>query len=78
MVERDGHWDGYGCGQHVAVKLQDHTCALPVVVLSSESLAFPAVLGLDFLSISGMQMDVGRNTYWFRDNPKKEYFFEKK
>lgn len=63
--------------QQVTLQLQEHACTLPVVVLSSQNLAFQAVLGLDFLSTSGMQMDVGHNTYWFRDNPKRTYFFEK-
>lgn len=58
--------------QHVVVKLHD----LPVVVLSSKSLAVPAVLGLAFMCVSELQMDVGPNLYWFRSNNRKKYCFE--
>lgn len=48
----------------------DYTCT--VVVLLNQSLAFPAVLGLNFMRLSGMQMNVGQNLHWLWDNHKKK------
>lgn len=47
----------------------DYNCT--VMVLLNQSLAFPAVLGLDFMRLSGVQMDVGQNLYWLWNNYKK-------
>ena len=52
-------------------------CTQPVVVFSFQSLAFPVVLGLDFLTLSELQMEVGQNLYWFRSNGREKYCFEK-
>lgn len=50
---------------------------LPVVVLSSQSVDFQAVLGLDYLSLSELQIDMGQNLFWFMNNSRKAYCFEK-
>ncbi len=44
-------------------------------VLYSETLAWPYVLGLDFLFQSGMQMDISNNAYWFKTNEQEQFHF---
>lgn len=52
--------------------LQTEVVTLPCVILPARSLAFPAVVGLDFMSLSGLQFNVSQNSYWFR-NKKHQY-----
>lgn len=52
-----------------------HTSILPCVVLSVQSLAFPVVLGLDFMVCSGIQINVMDNQYWFTSHPQEKYNF---
>lgn len=59
----------------ITVSLQTQTITLPCVVLPAHSLAFPAVLGLDFISLSGLQFDVSEQKYWFKFNRKSPYIF---
>ena len=55
--------------------LQDKTWLLAVVVLDFKTLAFPALLGLDFVFFTGMQIDVAEGVYWFRENEKQQFSF---
>lgn len=55
--------------------LQLHPVALPCVILPARSLAFTAVVGLDFIFISGLQFDVSEHRYWFKSNKKQQYQF---
>lgn len=57
------------------LSLQDKTWLLAVVVLDSKTLAFPALLGLDFVFFTGMQIDVSGGVYWFRENEKTRFAF---
>ena len=57
--------------------LKTQTVTLPCVVLPASSLAFPAVVGLDFIFFSGLQFDVSENSYWFKCNKKRQYQFLK-
>lgn len=41
---------------------------MPVVVLVSKTTAFPALLSLDFILFTGMQLDVSEGKYWFDDD----------
>ncbi len=58
----------------VEIILHTRPCTLPVVVLSSQTLAFSAVIGLDFLFFSGIQLDVMNQMYWFQDEKEKHVF----
>ncbi len=60
----------------VEIILHNRPCTLPVVVLSSQTLAFSAVIGLDFLFFSGIQLDVMNQMYWFQDE-KETHVFQK-
>ncbi len=55
--------------------LQDRTWLIPVVALHSKSLAFPALLGLDFTYLTGMPWDVVAGVHWFRDDERRKYSF---
>ena len=57
------------------MSLHDKTWLITVVVLDSRTLAFPALIGLDFLFFTGMQLDVAGGMYWFRDNVEKKFYF---
>ena len=57
--------------------IQQQTTTVPVVVLPTSGLALPVVLGLDFVSISGLQFDVSENAYWFKSSMKRRYQFLK-
>ncbi|KAL2086441.1 hypothetical protein ACEWY4_017500 [Coilia grayii] len=46
--------------------LQEHIFNLPVAVLTSNALAYPVVLGLDFLFLSGLQVNVTDLQYRFQ------------
>ncbi|KAL2080611.1 hypothetical protein ACEWY4_024404 [Coilia grayii] len=46
--------------------LQEHVFNLPVAVLTSNALAYPVVLGLDFLFLSGLQVNVTDLQYHFQ------------
>lgn len=59
----------------VGITLHNHTCTLTSLVLSSQTLAFPAVLRLDFLRFTGLQINVGDNSYWFKSEDTLKYFF---
>jgi len=59
----------------VEVTVHSLTVPLPVVVLAPQMLAFPVVLGLDYLFFSGWQMDIRNNVYWF--HPDQKYSFLK-
>ena len=59
----------------VTITLHQRSWTIPVVILTAESLAFPAVLGLDFMCASGVQVDVANNSYWFKDREGLKYFF---
>ncbi|KAI2664186.1 Retrovirus-related Pol polyprotein [Labeo rohita] len=59
----------------VKLTLQALTVTLPVVVLASQMLAFPVVLGLDYLFFSDLQLDIRNNVYWFQ--PDQKYAFLK-
>lgn len=59
----------------VNITLHTLTITLPVAVLASDMLAFPAVLGLDYLFFSGLQLDIRNKAYWF--NPDEKYYFQK-
>lgn len=48
--------------------MQGKTWMVPVVVLDSKTLAFPALLGLDFMFFTGMLLDVAVGQYWFQDD----------
>lgn len=47
---------------------------MPVVVLVSKTTAFPALLSLDFILFTGMQLDVSEGKYWFDDDDKIRHF----
>lgn len=53
--------------------IQTQSVNLPCVILPARSLAFPAVVGLDFSFFSGLQFDVAENRYW--SNKKHQYQF---
>nr|XP_054598745.1 uncharacterized protein LOC129163840 [Nothobranchius furzeri] len=55
--------------------IQSATVTLPCVILPGKSLAFPAVVGLDFIFFSGLQFDVSENSYWFKANKHQRYLF---
>ena len=57
--------------------IQQQTTTVPVVVLPTSDLALPVVLGLDFVSISGLQFDVSEKAYWFKSSMKRRYQFLK-
>lgn len=58
------------------LKIQQQVTNVPVVVLPTSCLALPVVLGLDFVSISGLQFDVSeKKTYWFKSSMKRRYHF---
>ncbi|KAL2091743.1 hypothetical protein ACEWY4_011541 [Coilia grayii] len=57
------------------VCVSGHQCDLPCVVLPAQSLAFPLVLGLDFISNSGMQLNVKEQQYWFSSTPQEKFNF---
>lgn len=59
----------------ITITVQSQVIKLPCVILPAQSLAFPAVLGLDFISLSGLQFDVSEQRYWFKFNQKKHYQF---
>ena len=59
----------------IKITLHTSTITLPVTVLAPEMLAFPAVLGLDYLFFSGLQLDVQNKAYWFHSDEK--YYFQK-
>lgn len=59
----------------VIISVQSQAIKLPCVILPAQSLAFPAVLGLDFIALSGLQLDVSEQRYWFKFNPKNHYQF---
>ena len=59
----------------LTVTVQTQTFTVPCVVLPAPSLAFPAVLGLDFISLSGLQFDVSDQKYWFKLNKRFQYNF---
>uniref|UniRef100_A0A8C1GVQ7 Reverse transcriptase domain-containing protein n=1 Tax=Cyprinus carpio TaxID=7962 RepID=A0A8C1GVQ7_CYPCA len=59
----------------VQIAVQTLTVPLPVVVLAPQMLAFPVVLGLDYLFFSGLQMDIRNNVYWV--HPDQKYYFLK-
>ena len=75
LADGGGRWPlGW---QEMTLTVQGHPCTLPVVVLSSEALACPVVLGLDFMCIIGLQIDMGSRQYWFNANKARKYSFEK-
>ncbi len=57
--------------------IQQQVTTVPVVVLPTSGLALPVVLGLDFVSLSGLQFDVSENAYWFKSSVKRRYHFLK-
>lgn len=59
----------------MTITVQSQKTTLPCVILPAQSLAFPAVLGLDFISLSGLQFDVSEYRYWFKSNRKQQYSF---
>ncbi len=59
----------------VQLKVQTLIITSPVVVLAPQMLAFPVVLGLDYIFFSGLQMDIRNNVYWFQ--PNQTYCFLK-
>ena len=59
----------------VVFQLNNQRYEIPTVILPAKTLAFPAVLGLDFMYMSGVQMDITHNAYWFPHNPGKKYSF---
>lgn len=56
-------------------QLHSRHWVLPTVVFSDKMLAFSVVLGLDFLFLSGLQIDVSTNTYWFKPYEKDRFTF---
>lgn len=50
----------------VEIIVQKAPLNLPVAVLAPQMLAFQTVLGLDYLSLSGLQIDVQNQAYWFQ------------
>ncbi|KAI3353499.1 hypothetical protein L3Q82_020019, partial [Scortum barcoo] len=61
----------------MTLALQTQQLTIPCVILPARSLAFPAVVGLDFIFLSGLQFDVSENCYWFKFNKKRQCQFVK-
>ncbi|XP_073670965.1 uncharacterized protein [Paramisgurnus dabryanus] len=61
---------------NATIQLQDKAVTLPVVILSSQALAYAIVLGLDFIFFSGLQIDVSELKYYFKYDLTKEYPFQ--
>ncbi len=59
----------------MTLALQSQPVTLTCVILPAHSLVFPAVVGLDFIFLSGLQFDVSENRYWFKSNKKRQYQF---
>ncbi|XP_051793893.1 uncharacterized protein LOC127530652 [Acanthochromis polyacanthus] len=59
----------------IIITVQSRVIRLPCVILPVQSLAFSVVLGLDFISLSGLQFDVSEQRYWFKFNQRKHYQF---
>lgn len=55
--------------------LHGRTLRQSTAVLHSETLAFPCVLGMDFLFQSGMKLDISKNVYWFEVNNEERFQF---
>ncbi|XP_045569661.1 uncharacterized protein [Salmo salar] len=60
----------------VEFHLCNHSYMIPSVILQTKNLAFPVVLGIDFMYFSGVQIDIAHNCYWFPYNPSKKHFFQ--
>lgn len=56
------------------LSLQDKTWLVAVEVVNGKTLAFPALLLLDFVFFTGMYIDVAE-VYWFWGNEDKRFFF---
>ncbi|XP_060796136.1 uncharacterized protein LOC132898493 [Neoarius graeffei] len=54
----------------VELMVQSVPVTLPVAVLSAQTLAFPAVFGLDYIFFTGLQVDVRNNVYWFEHHER--------
>lgn len=56
--------------------LHDQSFTLPTAVLSSKSLVYLVVLGLDFIYFTGMQINVIDAKYFFKSNPDEQHLFQ--
>ncbi|KAL2079452.1 hypothetical protein ACEWY4_025196 [Coilia grayii] len=58
----------------INIKVNDSAPSLPVAVLAPKALAYSVVLGLDYLSHTGMQINVTDKTYTFKGKPETYLF----
>lgn len=65
-----------GWGEAV-ISLQTVTLNMSVAVLAPQMLAFQAVLGLDYLFLSGLQIDVQNRSYWFQSDINTRFAFQR-
>lgn len=61
---------------HQQICLHDHSFTLPIAVLSSKSLAYSVVLGLDFIFFSGMQIYVIDEQYFLKSKSEDQHLFQ--
>ncbi|XP_026118435.1 uncharacterized protein LOC113097414 isoform X1 [Carassius auratus] len=60
----------------VQITLHKTKTSMKAVVLTSTSLTYVAVLGLDFIFLSGLQLNVADRKYSFKCAPEEEYYFQ--
>lgn len=60
----------------VELTVQAAPVILPVAVLGAQTLAFPVVLGLDYIFFTGLQVDVRNNVYWFQPHERFSFLQE--
>lgn len=61
----------------VVISLQTVTLNMSVAVLTPQMLAFQTVLGLDYLFLSGLQIDVQNRSYWFQSDINTRFAFQR-
>ncbi|KAL1280056.1 hypothetical protein QQF64_014656 [Cirrhinus molitorella] len=60
--------------QKLHYKWQDQECLLDTYILKNTHLAFPLIVGLDFLSATGAVLEVGEGRYGFRSGGGYAYY----
>ncbi len=58
------------------ITLHDQSFPTRAVVLTSTSLTYAVVLGLDFIFLSGIQLNIAEGKYFFKSAPETEYYFQ--